>query len=258
METRDFIGPYHIKSSNPDSVFPDSNMQLQSEKIITEKHNLKYEAARAEDERPLKNTKVTAEGVSETLTQELSAVAVDYVFLCNTTRYYHIFQTNMHQKPTESEQSSALHVVLLQPQIPHNTGAIGRLCVGLDAHLHLIKPLGFSLDEKAVRRSGLDYWPNLQLHVYRSWNAFMEKNQPESMHFLSTRGEKSLYEVNFTPPCWLIFGNETRGLPTSFYKEYAPDLYKIPQPGAHARSINLANATSIALYEAYRQIAAGS
>ncbi len=157
-----------------------------------------------------------------------------------------------------SSKEPALHIVLVHPQIPHNTGAIGRLCVGLDARLHLIQPLGFSLDEKAVRRSGLDYWPNLDLQVYPSWEQFQKANQPPVIHFLSTRGKKSLYDVTFQPPCWLAFGNESSGLPPPFYKQYEDALYKIPQPGVHARSINLANAAAIAMYEAYRQIAAAS
>jgi len=170
----------------------------------------------------------------------------------------------IHAQPPKSQtryankRAQPLHIVLIEPLIPHNTGAIGRLCVGLDARLHLIEPLGFSLDEKAVRRSGLDYWPNLDYQVYPNWNTFLSINQPPQMHFLSTRGEKNLFDVTFTPPCWLAFGNESRGLPAHFYQEYACDLYKIPQPGEHARSINLANAAAITMYEAYRQIAAAS
>lgn len=151
-----------------------------------------------------------------------------------------------------------IHVVLVEPLIPHNTGAIGRLCVGLEARLHLIEPCGFSLSEKAVRRSGLDYWQFLDLQMYQSWQQFLDRNTPEKLHFLSTKGDQSLYEMPFTPPCWLVFGNESRGLPQDFYQTYAADLYRIPQPGKHARSINLANAAAIAMYEAHRQIAAGS
>ena len=160
-----------------------------------------------------------------------------------------------------SEQPPAhpnLHVLLICPQIPHNTGAIGRLCVGLGAKLHLIEPLGFSLEEKAVRRSGLDYWPHLNLAVYATWEEFLDRNNNPQIHFLSTRGKTDLYEVSFSAPCWLAFGNETSGLPPPFYERYADALYKIPQPGEHARSINLANAAAIAMYEAYRQIAAAS
>ena len=164
----------------------------------------------------------------------------------------------MHQTQTDSQKPGPLHVVLLSPQIPHNTGAIGRLCVGLDAHLHLIEPLGFSLDEKAVRRSGLDYWPHLHLRTYQTWEQFLAANRPRHIYFLSTRGRKSLYSVEFSAPCWLVFGNESNGLPPDFYTRYTNDLLKIPQPGEHARSINLANAAAITLYEAYRQIAAAS
>lgn len=168
--------------------------------------------------------------------------------------------THIKQYPRDSgrTETAKIHVVLIEPCIPHNTGAIGRLCVGLDAKLHLIKPLGFSLDEKSVRRSGLDYWQHLQLQVYDSWTCFLTENKPDDIYFLSTRGRKSLYDVTFQPPCWLAFGNETRGLPPDFYETYQKNLYKIPQPGKHARSINLANAASIAVYEAYRQIAAAS
>ena len=151
-----------------------------------------------------------------------------------------------------------IHIILIEPLIPHNTGAIGRLCVGLGAHLHLIEPLGFSLSEKAIRRSGLDYWPHLDLHVYPNWKQFCNLNQPDAIHFLSTRGTRSLYDIAFAPPCWLAFGNEARGLPPAFYQTYAANLYKIPQPGEHARSLNLANAAAVAMYEAYRQIAAAS
>ena len=152
----------------------------------------------------------------------------------------------------------AIHIVLVHPQIPHNTGAIGRLCVGMQARLHLIEPCGFSLSEKAVRRSGLDYWQFLDLHTHPSWDAFLETCQPTSMVFLSTRGTRNLYDVSFRAACWLVFGNETHGLPDPLYSRYAQDLIRIPQPGPHARSINLANAVAITAYEAYRQISAAS
>lgn len=165
-------------------------------------------------------------------------------------------QANMQNYHAESTPS--IHVILIEPLIPHNTGAIGRLCVGLDARLHLIEPLGFSLDEKAIRRSGLDYWQNLALRVYPDWQQFLTDNHPQHIHFLSTRGKTSLFDIPFQPPCWLAFGNEARGLPPEFYRRYEDDLYKIPQPGEFARSLNLANAAAVTMYEAYRQIAAGS
>ncbi len=151
-----------------------------------------------------------------------------------------------------------LHIVLVEPLIPHNTGAIGRICVGIDARLHLIEPCGFSLSDKAVRRSGLDYWPFLDLHTYPDWEDFLAQNAPEPLYFLSTKGKRSLYETAFSPPVWLVFGNEARGLPPPFYDCYADRLYTIPMPGQHARSMNLANAAAVSVYEAYRQISAAS
>ncbi len=149
---------------------------------------------------------------------------------------------------------TALHLVLIRPEIPHNTGAIGRLCVGLDCALHLIRPLGFRLSEEAIRRAGLDYWPHLRLTVHDSWDAYLETARPARLFFASTRGERSLYDCAFAPGDHLAFGNEGHGLPEPFYERYADRLFRIPMPGPHARSINLANAAAIAAYEAYRQI----
>jgi tRNA (cytidine/uridine-2'-O-)-methyltransferase len=147
-----------------------------------------------------------------------------------------------------------LHIVLVKPEIPHNTGAIGRLCVGLDCPLHLIRPLGFHLSDQYVQRAGLDYWEHLRLTVHDSWEAFLGAVQPPRLFFLSTRGTRSLYDCAFQPGDALVFGNEGGGLPESFYARYGDRLFRIPMPGEHARSINLANAASIAAYEAYRQI----
>jgi len=149
-----------------------------------------------------------------------------------------------------------LHIVLVKPEIPHNTGAIGRVCVGLDCPLHLIRPLGFRLTEQHLRRAGMDYWQHLRLTVHDSWEAFLASVQPPRLFFLSTRGERSLYDCAFQPEDALVFGNEGHGLPEDFYARYGDRLFKIPMPGLHARSINLANAASITAYEAYRQIAA--
>ena len=145
-------------------------------------------------------------------------------------------------------------IVLVRPEIPHNTGAIGRLCVGLGVPLHLIRPLGFHLDDKSVARAGLDYWPYLDLHIHDTWDEFLKKENPKRLYFLSTHGEKSLYDCGFAKGDFLVFGNESSGLPKPFYETYKSDLFKIPMPGEHARSINLANAVSIAAYECYRQV----
>ncbi|HAS82584.1 MAG TPA: tRNA (uridine(34)/cytosine(34)/5-carboxymethylaminomethyluridine(34)-2'-O)-methyltransferase TrmL [Verrucomicrobia bacterium] len=147
-----------------------------------------------------------------------------------------------------------INVVLVAPQIPHNTGAIGRLCVGLGASLHLIRPLGFMLSANAIRRSGLDYWPHLDVTVHDNWETFLEATQPVQLCFASTKATASLYDCPFRPGCCLVFGNEGEGLPSVFYTRYASDLWQIPMPGEHARSLNLATAVAIVMYEAYRQL----
>jgi tRNA (cytidine/uridine-2'-O-)-methyltransferase len=146
-----------------------------------------------------------------------------------------------------------LNIVLVEPEIPHNTGAIGRVCVGLGARLHLVKPMGFRLDSAAVRRCGLDYWEHLDLRVHRTWASFLEDERPENLFLLSAKGTRSIYECRFIAGSFLVFGSETLGFPASFYETYRDRLYRIPMPGPHARTINLANAAAIAAYEALRQ-----
>jgi tRNA (cytidine/uridine-2'-O-)-methyltransferase len=146
-----------------------------------------------------------------------------------------------------------MNVVLFQPEIPHNTGAIGRTCVCVGARLHLIKPLGFSLRQKDLVRAGLDYWPHLDVKLHNGWEAFVGAERPSRMIFLSTRGARSVYEHRFAAGDYAVFGSESAGLPQAFYERYRDDLYSIPMPGPHARSLNLANAASIVIYEAYRQ-----
>ncbi len=153
--------------------------------------------------------------------------------------------------------TTPLHAVLVRPEIPHNTGAIGRTCVALGCDLSLVRPLGFALSDEYVRRAGLDYWQYLPLAVYDDWDDFLKRAEPCRMHFLSTKGGRSLYDTTFVPGDTLVFGSESSGLPEPFYERYRSALVRIPMPGAHARSLNLANAASIALYEAYRQICAG-
>jgi tRNA (cytidine/uridine-2'-O-)-methyltransferase len=145
-------------------------------------------------------------------------------------------------------------VVLVAPEIPQNTGTIGRLCVCTDTPLHLVRPLAFSLDEARIRRAGLDYWPHLDLHVHDSWDDFLRAAAPHRLWFCTTKTNRSLYEVQFAPGDTLVFGNETSGLPPPFYERYRDALVTIPMPGAHARSHNLANAVAIVLYEGLRQV----
>ena len=147
-------------------------------------------------------------------------------------------------------------IVLLRPEIPHNTGAVGRLCVGLGIPLHLVKPLGFALDDRYIARAGLDYWPHLDVTLQNTWEDYLAAEKPARVHFLSTHGVKSLYACHFETGDALVFGNESSGLPKGFYERYADSLFRIPMPGEHSRSINLANAVSIAAYECYRQLSA--
>ena len=147
-----------------------------------------------------------------------------------------------------------INIVLVEPEIPHNTGAIGRICVGLDARLHLVQPLGFSLREEALRRSGLDYWQHVDVVVHTCWQAFLDAEKPGRMLFASTKGTKDIFDCRFTRGSYLVFGSEHRGFPPEFYDTYKELLFRIPMPGRNARSINLANAVSIAAYEAFRQL----
>lgn len=146
-----------------------------------------------------------------------------------------------------------INIVLVEPQIPHNTGAIGRLCVGLGAALHLVEPLAFDISERAVRRAGLDYWEHVDVTVHSDWDAFLEATNPAVLCFASTKGTRDIYECEFPEGVFIVFGSESSGLPPEFYSRYEDQLFKIPMPGEHARSINLANAASVAIYEAYRQ-----
>ena len=108
---------------------------------------------------------------------------------------------------------SAFSIVLLRPEIPHNTGAIGRLCVGLGVPLHLVKPLGFALDDRSIARAGLDYWPHLDVTLHDTWEDYLVVEKPRRVHFLSTHGARSLYDCHFEAGDALVFGNESSGLP---------------------------------------------
>ncbi len=147
-----------------------------------------------------------------------------------------------------------VHVVLHEPEIPHNTGAIGRTCVSLDVRLHLIQPMGFTLVERNLHRAGLDYWPHVDHRIHRCWEHFLAEEKPGRMLFASTKGRKSYLDCSFAAGDYLVFGGESRGLPAEFYDRYRDNLYRIPMPGPHSRSLNLANAASVVLYEAYRQL----
>ena len=147
-----------------------------------------------------------------------------------------------------------IHLVLYEPEIPHNTGALGRLSLGTGARLHLIRPLGFSLDDKQLKRAGLDYWQEVDLKIWDGWEAFLEQSgAPEGgLFLLSTKGGHCYWERDFTEEeVWLVFGPETRGLPEWMLEANAERVLKIPMVGT--RSLNLATAGAIVLYEAVRQ-----
>lgn len=145
------------------------------------------------------------------------------------------------------------NIVLVAPEIPQNTGTIGRLAVSTGSILHLIDPLGFSLDEKHLKRAGMDYWQHLDLHRYTDWEHFLECNPDAVLHFFSTHGSTSFYDAQYAPGDYLVFGKESAGLPPELYERYQDRLRIIPMPGSFSRSLNLANSVSIALYEAMRQ-----
>jgi tRNA (cytidine/uridine-2'-O-)-methyltransferase len=148
--------------------------------------------------------------------------------------------------------SPQLHIVLHQPEIPQNTGNIGRTCVALGAKLWLVRPLGFELEEKRLRRAGLDYWQHLDWAVVDCWEALVEQ-LPDRRLWLFTKSAERLYsDVRYKPDDALVFGAETRGLPDSLRDEYPDQLLRIPV-SSNVRSLNLSNAVAVAAYEAVRQ-----
>ena len=151
------------------------------------------------------------------------------------------------------------HVVLIEPEIPWNTGNVGRTCLAAGAELHLVGPLGFFLDQAEVKRAGLDYWEKVKLHRHPTWEKFLENLPPQApLFFFSTKGRKTLWEADFPGEAYLIFGKETAGFPKDFYEIYQDRLYRIPQQEDSVRSLNLSTSVGIALFEAVRQTRVGS
>jgi len=146
------------------------------------------------------------------------------------------------------------HIVLYEPEIPANTGNIIRLCANTGVHLHLIKPLGFELDDKKLRRAGLDYHEWVDVKEHASLAAFMGNVQPERLFALTTKGRQIYSEMAFQPGDAFLFGPETRGLPEAVLAELAPDRRLYLPMRAESRSLNLSNTVSIILYEAWRQL----
>jgi tRNA (cytidine/uridine-2'-O-)-methyltransferase len=147
-----------------------------------------------------------------------------------------------------------LHVVLIEPEIPWNTGNIGRTCLGAGAKLHLVGRLGFHLDDQQVQRAGLDYWEKVNPVQHGTWEKFLESLPKDApLFFLSTKGQKAYWDAAYPDGSHLIFGKETAGFPPHFYDLYKERLYKIPQQEEDIRSLNLSTAVGIVLFEAVRQ-----
>lgn len=145
------------------------------------------------------------------------------------------------------------HIVLVNPQIPNNTGAIGRLCVNTASSLHLIKPIGFDIDEKAVRRAGLDYWHKIDLHVWESIEEFMDAHPiKDRFFFATTKTDLPYFEHEFQEGDYLFFGSETAGIPSEILEAYPKQTMTIPMT-KEGRSLNLAISSGIILYEAIKQ-----
>jgi len=145
------------------------------------------------------------------------------------------------------------NVVLIEPEIPPNTGSIARLCGATDSILHLVKPLGFSTDDRYLKRAGLDYWQYVTIKYWENIDAFLENCPEERMFFLSKKVTRSYTECSFAPGDYLVFGRETKGLPKEILTLYQEQCYTIPMVNPHIRSLNLAMAAGIVLYEAIRQ-----
>ena len=145
-----------------------------------------------------------------------------------------------------------MHIVLVEPEIPQNTGNIARTCAATGSMLHLIKPLGFSLEDKYLKRAGLDYWNLMTYRVYENWQDFLEKNPGADMRFFSTKAPADYANTVYTDGMYLVFGKETKGLDEDLLRSEYERCVRIPMR-AEARSLNLSNSVAIALYEALRQ-----
>ena len=147
-----------------------------------------------------------------------------------------------------------MNIVLVEPEIPPNTGNISRLCAGVNATLHLVKPLGFEISDREVRRAGLDYWDKLKLIVWENLEDFLTKNQDKRLFFFSTKAKQLYTDIKYQPDDYLIFGKETKGLPEELIFANPEHSATIPIDKNNVRSLNLSNSVAIVLYEALRQL----
>lgn len=145
-----------------------------------------------------------------------------------------------------------INIVLLEPEIPANTGNIGRTCVATGTRLHLIEPLGFSLSEKALKRAGMDYWSELDVTTYVNFEDFLARNPGAKLYFATTKGKHIYSDAQYEDNCYIMFGKESAGIPEEILKEHPDTCVRIPMIG-ETRSLNLSNSVAIVLYEALRQ-----
>lgn len=145
-----------------------------------------------------------------------------------------------------------LNIVLYEPEIPANTGNIGRTCVATGTRLHLIEPLGFQLTEKAIRRAGMDYWKDLDVTTYVNYEDFLQKNPGAKIYMATTKAKHVYTEVSYEPDCYIMFGKESAGIPEEILVKNPEECIRIPMIG-DIRSLNLSNSAAIVLYEALRQ-----
>ncbi len=148
----------------------------------------------------------------------------------------------------------AYNIVLIEPEIPTNTGNIGRLSLASGSNLHLVKPFGFEITDARLKRAGLDYWQHLSVHIYENIAEFYEKNSTKKMVYLSSHGTKTYDEIPYEDDLFLVFGKESVGLPKEITEKFPNDLYTIPMYSEHIRSLNLANAVSIVVFEGIRKL----
>jgi len=148
----------------------------------------------------------------------------------------------------------ALNIVLIAPEIPTNTGNIGRLALGTGAHLHLVKPFGFEISDKRLKRAGLDYWQHISLFTYENQEDFFTTHQDKKMIFFSSHGKKTHWDIAYEDDMFLVFGKESVGLPKSIIENPELQIAKIPLYSQQIRSLNLANAVAITVYEGLRQL----
>jgi len=147
-----------------------------------------------------------------------------------------------------------MKIVLVEPEIPHNTGSIGRTCVALDLELILIKPLGFAIDDTNIARSGTRYWKYVNLSQYDNWDHFINQNRPkkEEIFFFEETGETSFYDAQYSRNAYLIFGSESKGLPQEIIQKMPDRVFSLPMKNSNVKSLNLSNAATAAIYQAIK------